>query len=573
MCSTRTVSKFHILNFAGSASLIELERYQDALDDSKKALEIDSSYMKAYMRKAEAERELLLNDDALKTLEHAISTDQESEYGQLSEMYEEHKKEYEDDHQIEDTDPQKIRFDKLEQWLHEGGSKYDKLKIRFYNPIYRGVHAARKIKAGEEILLIPKKQIMTLEMAESSILGKKMMNHNMKMRLLSPKHSFLTTFILQELEQGEESYFFPFIDILPKTFENFPIFFSPEEKVFLEGSPFLNQVEEKIEDIKQDYNLICENVPEYERFGIKEFSEIRMMVSSRIFGMKIEGKKTDGFVPMADMLNHKRPKQTTWTYTDEKEGFSIDAIVDVERNDEIFDSYGKKCNSRFFLNYGFIVRNNDANEVPLKIFYPPGDKYKQLKQDMINDESDFKKFRVSANLRDSNMYEFFSWARFVEFDENYTILVDFQARTANKNSHHDDSDDEHDDPNKGFKAKELPPLSIRNEKKVIMRMKLESATLLSKYPTTLEEDIEFLKNDEEGSGPEPLKSDNLRNSILMRSGEKAVLKYLIECADIFYPMFDMTLQEAMKANKGNDYSEDQNDYIKSVIFHLIKNNE
>ena len=75
MCSTRTVSKFHILNFAGSASLIELERYQDALDDSKKALEIDSSYMKAYMRKAEAERELLLNDDALKTLEHAISTD------------------------------------------------------------------------------------------------------------------------------------------------------------------------------------------------------------------------------------------------------------------------------------------------------------------------------------------------------------------------------------------------------------------------------------------------------------------------------------------------------------------
>lgn len=30
-----------------------------------------------------------------------------------------------------------------------------------------------------------------------------------------------------------------------------------------------------------------------------------MMVSSRIFGMNIEGTKTDGFVPMADMLNHK----------------------------------------------------------------------------------------------------------------------------------------------------------------------------------------------------------------------------------------------------------------------------
>ena len=29
----------------------------------------------------------------------------------------------------------------------------------------------------------------------------------------------------------------------------------------------------------------------------------------------------------------------------------------------IFDSYGRKCNSRFLLNYGFVVEDNDANEV------------------------------------------------------------------------------------------------------------------------------------------------------------------------------------------------------------------
>lgn len=82
---------------------------------------------------------------------------------------------------------------------------------------------------------------------------------------------------------------------------------------------------------------------------------MRMMVSSRIFGMNIEGQKTDGFVPMADMLNHKRPRETSWTYTDEKAGFVIEACQDIPRNNQVFDSYGKKCNSRFFLNYGFIV--------------------------------------------------------------------------------------------------------------------------------------------------------------------------------------------------------------------------
>ena len=192
-------------------------------------------------------------------------------------------------------------------------------------------------------------------MAMESPIGKKMMHHGFRQSLLSPKHSFLTTYILQEEQKGPGSYFHPFIDILPKSFENFPIFFTEEEKKELEGSPFLKQVEEKIDDVKTDYDNICDKVPEYENFPFTRFSQIRMMVSSRIFGMNIEGTKTDGFVPMADMLNHKRPKQTTWTYTDEQKGFVIEALHDINRNEEVFDSYGKKCNSRFFLNYGFIV--------------------------------------------------------------------------------------------------------------------------------------------------------------------------------------------------------------------------
>lgn len=237
----------------------------------------------------------------------------------------------------------------------------------------------------------------------------------------------------------------------------------------------MKQVEEKIEDVKTDFDNICDKVPEYEKYQFKWFSQIRMMVSSRIFGMNIEGVKTDGFVPMADMLNHKRPKQTTWTYTDEKQGFVIEAIHDIPRNEEVFDSYGKKCNSRFFLNYGFIVWNNDANEVPIEVYYYPEDKYLKYKKDMINDNSDYKKFRVSSNLRDNTMIEFFSWLRFVEFDENYTILIDYEARSSNRSKNEIEQDDEgRVEANKGFKGKDLPALSVRNEKKTLLRLKLEA---------------------------------------------------------------------------------------------------
>ena len=507
----------------GSAAYFEANELQKSLDDATKCVEIKNDFVKGYIRKAIAERELLLNEESLKSAEKAIELDSENK--QAQEIYEECKSEWDDDHTVEESNPHKQRFNKLEQWLKDGGSQYDKLKIRFYNPIYRGVHAAKKIQTGEEILLIPKHQIITLEMAEESPIGSKMMYHNLKSRLLSPKHGFLTTYILQERKKGEDSPYFPFIDILPKTFENFPIFFTEEEREWLKGSPFLNQVLEKIEDIKTDYDLICEKVPEYSQFTLTEFSEIRMMVSSRIFGMNINGKKTDGFVPMADMLNHKRPKQTSWTYSDEKNGFVIEALQAIDRNEQVYDSYGKKCNSRFFLNYGFIVENNDGNEVPIKVYYPDSDEKKDMKKEMINDYSDFKKFRVTDNFNDGIMHEFMSWLRFVEYDENITLLIDYQARASNQQSYQDsDSEDGADDPNKGFKAKDLPPLSIRNERKVLLRMKLEASKLLAGYPTSYEEDLEILETNKE-------LTFNTRNAVLMRSGEKKILKHIIETAD------------------------------------------
>ena|ERR1700689_2212888 len=95
---------------------------------------------------------------------------------------------------------------------------------------------------------------------------------------------------------------------------------------------------------------------------------------------------------------------------------------DIKRGEEVYDSYGKKCNSRFLLNYGFINLNNDANEFPFKIYYNLEDPLVNVKKEMINDLADFKKFRVVDNLEDKIMHEFLSWLRFVEYDENIALM-------------------------------------------------------------------------------------------------------------------------------------------------------
>ena len=85
--------------------------------------------------------------------------------------------------------------------------------------------------------------------------------------MISPKHSFLGTYLLQERKKAQTE-FFEYMDILPKSLRDFPIFFTDEEKKLLHGSPFLNQINEKIEDIKVDYDLICSVVPDYKQFTL-----------------------------------------------------------------------------------------------------------------------------------------------------------------------------------------------------------------------------------------------------------------------------------------------------------------
>lgn len=141
-------------------------------------------------------------------------------------------------------------------------SDFSKLKLRYYTENYRGVHASQNIKNGETVLFVPLPLIITLEMAFKSPIGKLMYEKGLRQRLISPKHSFLGTYLLQE-RRKENTPFAEYLDILPKSLRDFPIFFTEDEKKFLAGSPFLNQVNEKIEDIKIDYNLICKEVPEY----------------------------------------------------------------------------------------------------------------------------------------------------------------------------------------------------------------------------------------------------------------------------------------------------------------------
>jgi histone-lysine N-methyltransferase SETD3 len=247
--------------FANRANChLELNEFEECISDCNQAIQIYPSYSKSYFRKAKALVNLQRLKEALEVAEEGLKL--EPDNPAFLELISEIQKEIEQDNVLPLDHPERRRFNALLDWMERGGADFSKLKLRYYSENYRGVHASQNIKSGEVILYVPLNQIITLEMAYQTPIGRKMYEKNLRSKLISPKHTFLGSYILQEKKKDEQR-FAEYLDILPKGLNDFPIFFTEDELEFLKGSPFLDQVHEKIEDIKQDYDFICKEVPEF----------------------------------------------------------------------------------------------------------------------------------------------------------------------------------------------------------------------------------------------------------------------------------------------------------------------
>jgi histone-lysine N-methyltransferase SETD3 len=315
-----------------AACHLALGNYKSALNDALNCIELDSNYPKGYYRAALAYYEMNRIDDAIKLIEiyKNIGNANSEDITYLLQNIQEKKKIQAN---LKTKFPSYEKYLSLCNWLLEKGSHFSKLDIHFYSDNHRGVVAKHNIYKDEIILKIPKDQLISIELAKSTEMGAKIANF-MYAELNSPKHSLLSSFILNELKNPNTKWK-SYLDILPKDYSSFPIFYTDEELTALEGSPFLQQILEKKEDMRRDYFKICNYLPEFAKFDFIKFCEIRMVVSSRIFGVKIEYKKTDVLAPFADLLNHKRPRSTHWYYDEMHKAFFIQSLEDIPIGEEV----------------------------------------------------------------------------------------------------------------------------------------------------------------------------------------------------------------------------------------------
>ena len=516
--------------------------YTLALKDALKSIEIDQSFNKGYYIASLCYLEMYDIDMAEKYSQNKNK--------RLKALIDKNKKEIYQKSKKYKSYPLYVNF--LRE-LYKYNAFFPKLKIHFYTDDYRGVLAKSNILKDEIIMTIPKECLISLETALKTNYGKKI-GEFMYNELNSPKHCLLSSFLLYEKNNLKYKYYF---DLLPKDYSNFPIFYTNRELEYLKGSPFLQQILEKKEDMKIDYNKLCEYLPDYKQFSFVKFCEARVLISSRIFGIAINDNKTDVLAPFADLLNHKRPRQTQWYYDDNLESFVIQATENIKEGCEIFDSYGKKTNARFLLNYGFCLDDNDTSEFLLTVSFNDSYPLFEIKKNFFQNEYGFvRTFNLNNNFYESQIVELLSFLRFILFDGDINDL--YNAINSSENIYSEDVP---------LTFYYIPPINKDFEIQVLKHLHLLCRKSLAKYPTTFEQDQNLYKSKKN-------MSFNLRNCLLLLMSEKTVLSYFIYFCEYCLDLLKLKSQIEVLSKLSMDYK--YNDcqfdfYIQEVVLKLIKN--
>jgi len=405
----------------------------------------------------------------------------------------------------------------------------------------------------------------------------------------APKHIFLMIYLLWDRKvNGKNSFFYPYYEILPQTLRNMPIFWSRQELANLEGSYLLHQIADRNQAIAEDYHAICQIAPLSKICTLDEFKWARMCVCSRNFGLQMDGHRTSALVPHADMLNHYRPRETKWTFDEERQAFTITTLQHIPAGAEVYDSYGQKCNHRFLLNYGFAVEDNHEldgfcpNEVPIELYVDPEDRLFNEKFDFwTRGELSAPSGAVTASLLAQAAQAVGRHSRpdaallpqaapvvkrvrvCVSNNENTRLLFSLlRALACNEEELHAVSTPVS---NEGvsralFGLPEIRPMtgsyhrscrdirhpiSLRNERAAMRHLLEVIGRHLSQYPTSLSQDITDLMDDAAFS-----RFSNKRHAKIQVRGEKEVLHHFAHWARTALDVLDV-IEEELKEERGS----------------------
>ena len=71
-------------------------------------------------------------------------------------------------------------------------------------------------------------------------------------------HPVIASYLLQERDKGKLSKWYNYINVLPKQYEEVPVFWDETQKAELTGSMALNKIDNRLTVLVTDYSTLCQ---------------------------------------------------------------------------------------------------------------------------------------------------------------------------------------------------------------------------------------------------------------------------------------------------------------------------
>jgi histone-lysine N-methyltransferase SETD3 len=390
-----------------------------------------------------------------------------------------------------EADPQ---IAKLIHWLEQAGTQLSQIQVVSLGGGERGIRAVAQLAPNDKLLRIPRRCVLTVDDARASEIGQLIEAHVPR---VEDERTYLLAFILREKERGEDSFWKPFVDVLPKSFPTHPFFFDKHEHSLLTGSFAQGMVEYQRMNLAARHANLCKHVPGFERFTLEQFVWAHFAVVSRTFSVLQGGRIATCMAPLADMLNDGRPWNTRWALSEDEQFFEVEAAEAIAGGQELLTSYGSKHNLHLLVQYGFVHEDNVHDEVLLIFALPFEDPLTTEKQRLLglSGPEEPRSYKLQRKFDPTLMANILSFLRVSHAGAAELALLS-------------------EAPDALARARFM--LSVENEQKAVSLFVNACEERLADYATSLEEDERILREEK--------LSHNARNCVLLRRGEKQILQ-------------------------------------------------
>ncbi|EFJ24988.1 hypothetical protein SELMODRAFT_414219 [Selaginella moellendorffii] len=277
------------------------------------------------------------------------------------------------------------REERLKQWLR-GMTKHRQLDFdtmgfgRGRNGF--GMIASGAIDKGSVLAEVPLQAFLSEKTAERCLLVGPMLRKNDFRPWLT-----MCAHLLVERSRGKESFWHPYISALPSVEElsiSHPLLWPAETiQELLQGSPMLDTIATRLKLCQEDHEALLtagieKFLPGGETLSEGDVRWASAVLLSRAFSLELD--VDDDFdtlclVPWADMLNHcsSAGEESCLIFDQDTKTASLEAHKSYSKGDEVFDSYGPALTgSQLFLDYGFVDDENEnyAVDLPAQVLGP-----------------------------------------------------------------------------------------------------------------------------------------------------------------------------------------------------------